>query len=1170
MKKTQWKDTIRNILKEKVSYLSIMIIALLAVTAYLGINFGAEALRVNANRYYQKLHYRDLELSSTMLLGEDDLAALLEQEGVADAEGVFETAGKTEKKKGHQNLQIVSLTEKINTVEIIEGRLPASEKECVLEEELMQVLEKSVGDTVTVTDASGDIPAYLNAGTFTVTGSVHHPDHYAYENQAPGKRYLLVLPEAFDKEALNDSYMKAVIRIDKKDGISYFDRNYKKLAASVQESLKDFCTEREEKRTGTILDQYDTEIADAESSLEEGRGELENGREELDENARKIEEGEKELENGKKQLEDAEKGIAEGEEELKKTKEQLDEGKKQLDEAFEKLNTGRETLASKKQELDKAKEQLEDSRETLNASAKELTDAKNALAESYNEAEYAKAMARYTIHKYVNENADADKAASIEWEEPSYITPDDIDDPGLTSQIFKIIKGFAIDLRNGGNSFENLISLLRSILGLDEEDSSALPDSPYYDEAKEQYEAAVSAVTQWDQGHEQYLKGKKQYEKGLAEYNSALARYEDGVSKYNEGLKEYQSGLQQYNEKEKEYENGTAAYKEGMQKIADAKKELDEKKKEYDDSVKKIREGKEELAEGEEEYAEGVAALKEGEEELDSAKEKRNNAGKCHFVLLPTRGNTSFTHAEDSAENVGKIGMTFALLFVLLGALVIYATVGRIIGEQRTLVGTQKALGLFSSEVFRKYLGFGATASACGIILGTAVGYSFVQKMVLVSHEQFYVTGVIPRLFRAGLAGAVFIIGVLLSSFAVFWACSQLLRENAKDLMQEQAPKGRKRAETKKRKGSLYSRLILRNMLTDWQRVLITIISVAGCCVLLVIGFTMKSSIYDAIDRQFEDILMFTDRVTYDPDTSDKAKEEIAAALDQEGIRHTSFRSAYHTFDSPEGLTSAELICVDKEEIPEYFRLRETDRKSDITMEENGIYITRRISEAYGLHKGDVFTIYDESMNPTEAEVAGVFEYYFGKIMLISKDSYQSLFGKEPQDNAFWIRKEITDEALQQKMSPIEGFEEIISKESTRQRYLQQIAVLGMITGMLIVAAGMMAFFVLLNLINMYLNKKKKELTVMRINGFSVKEVIRYVAGESEVTTVFGILLGLLVGSGIGYLIVRFIEQSQIGLMRNISIKGWLYSAVLTAAFALVINIIALRKVKTLKLSDMQ
>ena len=89
MKKTQWKDTIRNILKEKVSYLSIMIIALLAVTAYLGINFGAEALRVNANRYYQKLHYRDLELSSTMLLGEDDLAALLEQEGVADAEGVF-------------------------------------------------------------------------------------------------------------------------------------------------------------------------------------------------------------------------------------------------------------------------------------------------------------------------------------------------------------------------------------------------------------------------------------------------------------------------------------------------------------------------------------------------------------------------------------------------------------------------------------------------------------------------------------------------------------------------------------------------------------------------------------------------------------------------------------------------------------------------------------------------------------------------------------------------------------------------------------------------------------------------------------------------------------------------------------------------------------------------
>ena len=125
-----------------------------------------------------------------------------------------------------------------------------------------------------------------------------------------------------------------------------------------------------------------------------------------------------------------------------------------------------------------------------------------------------------------------------------------------------------------------------------------------------------------------------------------------------------------------------------------------------------------------------------------------------------------------------------------------------------------------------------------------------------------------------------------------------------------------------------------------------------------------------------------------------------------------------------------------------------------------------------------------------------------------------------------------------------------------------------MITAMMIVTAAMMAYFVLLNLVNMYLNKKKKELTIMRVNGFTTNEVIRYVAGESIVTTVLGIILGLALGSVLGYLIIRFVEQTQLGLIRNVDFKAWLISALLTAAFSAAINAFSLRKIKDLKLRD--
>ena len=103
----------------------------------------------------------------------------------------------------------------------------------------------------------------------------------------------------------------------------------------------------------------------------------------------------------------------------------------------------------------------------------------------------------------------------------------------------------------------------------------------------------------------------------------------------------------------------------------------------------------------------------------------------------------------------------------------------------------------------------------------------------------------------------------------------------------------------------------------------------------------------------------------------------------------------------------------------------------------------------------------------------------------------------------------------------------------------------------------------------MYLNRKKRELVVMRINGFTTKEVLRYVSMESIITTIAGIILGLLLGSLLGNIIIRILEQGTLLFFHGISFSSWLYSAAITAVFSIVINSIALRKVKHLKLNDM-
>ena len=191
-----------------------------------------------------------------------------------------------------------------------------------------------------------------------------------------------------------------------------------------------------------------------------------------------------------------------------------------------------------------------------------------------------------------------------------------------------------------------------------------------------------------------------------------------------------------------------------------------------------------------------------------------------------------------------------------------------------------------------------------------------------------------------------------------------------------------------------------------------------------------------------------------------------------------------------------------------------------------------------------------------------------GKIIFISEEAYRDLFGEAAVSNAFWTNGEYSSDDMKEELSKVKGFEAFDSTSSTRKRFMDSTASLQSITFLLILAAGMMAYFVLLNLINMYLNQKKKELTIMRVNGFTTKEVIRYIAGESVLTTCLGIVMGLLVGSLLGYLIIRALEQVQFCMVRDIDFTAWLYSALLTGVFALIINVIALRKVKHLKLSD--
>ena len=853
MKKTQRIDTLRNIKKNILSWISILFIAGAAVMAYLGITFAAQGMRRNGNDFYTETKFRDLEIASTLMLSGEDIEAIKAVSGVRDIEGLYFANGKLRYGGSQEGISVSSLTERINVPLVRSGTLPVNSGECAVEQTVAEKLGIKLGDTVKLTDDTSDSPAgNLNKTEFKVTALVLDADHIAKSEQTPGRRYVYVPRIDFNEKDMEGNYMKVEVLVEGTEGLDRFGSEYLDKVDEVKKRIAEI---------GSV-----------------------------------------------------------------RAQEKYNELKTRLNEA----------LAELRVQIKKEEEQ-----------AKNMSD----------------------------------------------------DDPETKQELLKIC------------------------------------------------------------------------------------------------------------------ETSRAA--------------LDETERE-------------------------LAKLKDG-----------------NWFIYGVTGNPGYVHLSSGAESVSSLSFTFALFFIVIAALVIYTSVGRIMEEQRKLIGAAKALGLFNREILAKYMVFALSAVLIGTLLGTLAGYFLIQQVVLKSYNMMYVLGSLTPAFNFPLTVIMISGALLLAAAAVWLSCSKLMKSTAIQLMQEKQPAGGKK---KGRSGGrLYARLIFRNMRSDLSRVLITTVSVAGCCALLVVGFTMRSSANGIIPNQFGKIEKFDRKLTYSKDSEEESNSEaeFERILNSYGAEWVKLNDEYRLYSDNDDIGSAEVFCGDLNEINRLFGLIDPDTGKALDLRDDGVYIQSRTAETTGMRAGDKFVIYNKFMCPCEVRVAGVFTNYIGYNMVVSEKYYSEIFDESPEYNTYLINSKGADgKAMTAELGKVEGYKGMKEVSKDKNRVEKVVLIFTGIAGIMVLAAGLMAYFILLNINKMYITQKTRELSIMRINGFTVGEVKKYILMETVVTTAAGILIGLTAGSVMGYVVIRFIETSYVQFVRSVSFVSWGLAVAITVFFTFGINAIALRKIKHLKLTD--
>ena len=1082
MKKTMFKDALRNIKKSFVSWLSVVIIACLAVSAYLGIRLSANSIRQNANALYERTAFRDVEVLSTLLISEDDIRELNGLEGVRAAVGIHRADTLFKVKDNEYEAILISYTEDVNRPDLFEGRYPTGRNECLLSTDLAEETGLRVGDILRLPENE-----YLKNNVFTITGIAVHPDHIAKKKETAGKRYIIITDDCFDHETYDNCYSAAEILLDKEEETDRFSDSYFSFVSEAEKEIDELMAQRAPIRRQQIIDRYQAEIDDKQKELDEVKRQL-------DEAATEIEKADKQIQAGRNRLSSSWSL-------LQSKKKELDEGKRQLDDAAAQLAVASGQLSDADSQLSSAKKQLAKGYEKILGYRDEIVEYLKDEIEKQG-IEEGKDINWITSHKY------------------------NIDSSKLTLKKLPVAEGFTVDLL----AINDLADRLAEWLGQYVENVPVEEIRAWV----EKYQNEIDQIKKWEKGHKEYLANKDLYDEQYALYQSSLDQYNSGMAAYEEGLAQYNEGLAQYN-------SGRATLNYSIRQL----------------EIKK------------EEYAEGLETYEEGRTQLLKAIEDLKNFPENRYVIMNVKGNASYLYARTLSGNFIDLSSTFSLLFVFVGALVIYATVGKNIDEQKKLVGTGKALGLFSSEIMSKYFSFGLSSTLMGVIVGILIAYFGIEKAMLGMEADFFHFRDIHLLFDPLPIVVAVVLALVLASIAVWLACHRLLKQPATRLIQGAVTDDNKRKKNKKRShASLYTRLIFRNMRYDLKRVAVTVVSIAGSCALILIGLTISHSMSSAADIQFNEMYRYDYLINFDEDIAHEDMEKIETVLDKNATGYIKVACNETAFQNGDELDSALILIGDPEEIEEYHLLQDADTGETIKISDRGIYVPQKLNELSHYTDSGELRIYSGTMEPHDIKVNASFRCYIARFMIMSPEQYKATYGHEYLPDQYLIR--ITPdkaEAIREQIEDIPGVKEYMRSEGRMKSFESYISMAQGMVILLTVMAFMMAYFILLNLVNIFVNQKKKELTIMRINGFTVKEVKNYLGYEMIITTVLGVMLGNIIGVIIAYRMIILLEYINC-FDRRIYIVGILIASLTTIVMSGAISMYSLRKVKNLKLSD--
>lgn len=541
--------------------------------------------------------------------------------------------------------------------------------------------------------------------------------------------------------------------------------------------------------------------------------------------------------------------------------------------------------------------------------------------------------------------------------------------------------------------------------------------------------------------------------------------------------------------------------------------------------------------------------------------------------------NPGYSDYKSNTERIAAVADVFPLLFFVVAALVSLTTMTRMVEEQRIEMGTLKALGYGRGAIMGKYFYYAMFACVTGSLLGCVIGFWLFPTVILSAYGTMYRIPNIATPFRSDIALGCTLASMACISLATVAASVAALREVPATLMRPKAPKPGKRVLLEYvgfiwKRLKFNSKVTLRNLFRYKKRFFMCLIGIAGSCSLLVTGLGINDSIFGITERQFSHVWNM-DLWAYAYDSMD-GEEILDLATNNEAAQYYEsyaycMNSACDAEVKDTRISSVYIMGVESAELLEG-KINFLSNGVPCTLTDEGAIITYKLAEVLGLSPGDSLTILHDGTSYT-VYITAVVENYVRHYVYMTKTYYQQVFGEEMEYNSFLInlRDGVDDaqvETIIRTLLQDSRMYTVVTLESFMEDMNNVLGVLNYIVLVLVVGSALLTLVVMMNLTNINIEERKRELATLRVLGFLDREMYDYMFRENNLLALIGAAAGLVLGKFVHSFVIKTCEVDLVMFVRTADPMSFVYAFALTIVFSLFVNLLMRRKVRSVNMVE--